>query len=84
MITPIVKRLEKLDLISRKRNMDDERKVNVFLTSKGKKLENRVSELQKQVALRTGLSDDNFYKLRDTLHNLVDTLSIDKLNSAVE
>jgi DNA-binding MarR family transcriptional regulator len=26
MITPIVKRLEKLDLISRKRNMDDERK----------------------------------------------------------
>ena len=84
MITPIVKRLEKLDLISRKRNMDDERKVNVFLTSKGKKLENEVSELQKQVALRTGLSDDNFYKLRDTLHNLVDTLSIDKLNSAVE
>lgn len=84
MITPLVKRLEKIELISRKRNSEDERKVNVFLTTKGKKLENSVSELQKQVASRTGLSDSNFYKLRDTLHNLVDTLSMDQSSSVVE
>ena len=84
MITPLVKRLEKIELIFRKRNSEDERKVNVFLTIKGKKLENSVSELQKQVASRTGLSDDNFYKLRDTLHNLIDTLSMDQSSSIIE
>ncbi|MAS82109.1 MAG: MarR family transcriptional regulator [Legionellales bacterium] len=84
MITPLVKRLEKIELIFRKRNSEDERKVNVFLTTKGKKLENSVSELQKQVASRTDLSDSNFYKLRDTLHNLVDTLSMDQSSSVVD
>ncbi len=37
-ITPLIKRLEKLELVSRHRNQEDERKVHVYLTEKGKKM----------------------------------------------
>lgn len=36
--TPLVQRLEKLNLVIRKRSVDDERKVQIFLTKKGKAL----------------------------------------------
>lgn len=36
--TPLVQRLEKLDLVVRRRSTEDERKVQVFLTAKGRKL----------------------------------------------
>ena len=36
--TPLIQRLEKLDLVVRKRSTEDERKVQVFLTAKGRKL----------------------------------------------
>ncbi len=35
--TPLVQRLEKLDLIKRKRSKQDERRVHIFLTDKGKR-----------------------------------------------
>lgn len=35
--TPLIQRLEKLGLVMRQRNPEDERKVQVFLTPKGKK-----------------------------------------------
>ena len=38
MITPLVKRLEAAGFVDRKRNAADERKVEVFLTAKGKAL----------------------------------------------
>jgi MarR family transcriptional regulator, organic hydroperoxide resistance regulator len=74
-ITPLLKRLEKIEFISRKRNVEDERVVNVSLTVKGRDLEHEVAELQKEVACQTKLSEPDFFKLRDTLHDLVDTIN---------
>ncbi len=36
--TPLIQRLEKLGLVIRRRSTEDERKVQVFLTAKGRKL----------------------------------------------
>ena len=36
--TPLIQRLEKLGLVIRRRSIEDERKVQVFLTDKGKQL----------------------------------------------
>lgn len=36
--TPLVQRLEKLELVDRKRDTKDERRVHIFLTKKGKAL----------------------------------------------
>ncbi len=78
-ITPLLKRLEKVGLLTRKRNAEDERIVNIFLTEKGKDLEHEVAAMQKKVACQTGLKDKEFFELRDTLHRLVDTMSNDNV-----
>jgi len=74
MITPLLKRLEKMDLVSRARNQQDERIVEITLTKKGRELEHAVAKIQKEVACETELSDTEFYKLRDTLYKLEETM----------
>ena len=73
-ITPILKRLENNQFVSRMRSAEDERVVIISLTKTGKALEPIVAEIQNQVACSTGLSEPDFIKLRDSLHELVDTM----------
>ena len=73
-LTPMLKKLEVAGLLSRTRNKQDERVVIVMLTVKGNKLQHEIASIQKGVACQTGLSDDNFVILRDSLHQLVQTL----------
>ncbi len=74
MITPLVKRLEKIGIVSRVRKKEDERIVEVLLTDKGRELEHAVAKMQSKVACETELSDPEFYKLRDTLYKLEETM----------
>lgn len=48
-ITPIIKRLEKKELIRRLRTEDDERRVKVMLTTKGIKLKEEFSKISEEV-----------------------------------
>ncbi len=73
-MTPLIKRLENAGFVSRKRSEVDERVVNIFLTEQGSELEHEVAKLQEKVACETELSESNFIELRDTLHELVDTM----------
>lgn len=73
-LTPMLKKLEVAGLVSRTRNKQDERIVIVMLTGKGNKLQDEIANIQKTVACQTGLSDDNFVILKDSLHQLVQTL----------
>lgn len=73
-LTPMLKKLEVAGLVSRTRNKQDERIVIVMLTDKGNKLQHEIASIQKGVACQTGLSDDNFVILKDSLHQLVQTL----------
>lgn len=73
-LTPMLKKLEVAGLLSRTRNKRDERIVIVMLTDEGNKLQHEIASIQKSVACQTGLSDDNFVILKDSLHQLVQTL----------
>lgn len=48
-ISPIIKRLEKKELIRRLRTEDDERRVKVMLTTKGIKLKEEISKISEEV-----------------------------------
>ena len=74
-LTPLLKRMEAAGLLTRQRNLKDERVVNVFLTKKGKQLEHKVADIQKHVAHQAGLSVTAFKELKGTLHNLTESLS---------
>jgi DNA-binding MarR family transcriptional regulator len=55
-ITPLVKRLEVAALVTRARNAEDERKVQVFLTAKGKGLRAETTCLTDALLRNSGMS----------------------------
>lgn len=69
-LTPLLKRLEKLDFISKKRALDDERRVIVTLTSAGKKLRDQALQVPIQVSCNTGCSLPEMQSLHHQLIKL--------------
>ncbi|MFQ3368667.1 MAG: DNA-binding MarR family transcriptional regulator [Methylophilaceae bacterium] len=74
-ITPIVQKLEKMNLVNRVRNEVDERVVTVLLTKDGIDLEAQVADIQNKVACKTHLKTKEFNELKGTLNKLADTMS---------
>ena len=74
-ITPIVQKLEKMNLVKRQRSDKDERGVVVSLTKNGIDLETQVADIQNKVACRTHLNPKDFKELKNTLNQLADTMA---------
>ncbi len=74
-LTPLLKRLENADLISRVRSQQDERELIIGLTTAGKRLRHKIAGLQKEVACETGLKIKEFEELKKTLNRLTETIS---------
>ena len=74
-ITPIVQKLEKMNLVKRQRSSTDERVVVVSLTKNGIDLETQVADIQNKVACRTHLNPRDFKELKNTLNQLADTMA---------
>ena len=69
-LTPLLKRLEARGLIERRRSSDDERVVEVFLTTEGKRLRRRAVDIPREMWCKTKLSLGELAKLRAQLHEL--------------
>ena len=74
-ITPIVQKLEKMNLVKRQRSDKDERIVLVSLTKNGIDLETQVADIQNKVACKTLLNPKDFKELKNTLNQLADTMA---------
>ncbi len=65
-LTPMLKRLEALEYIARRRDRTDERQVRIKLTPKGRKLQAKASEIICCVRSATGLEEKKMAQmLRD-------------------
>ena len=77
-LSPLIKRMEKMDLLQRKRSNKDERSVFIQLTEKGKKLKNTAIPIPEKL-LNTLLTEDvtltEIMLLKDTLNKWSDILS---------
>ncbi len=71
-LTPILKKLEALGLLVRRRDVKDERQVIVTLTDAGRAL--REKGLQRTLVQATGLGKQEFATARNTMHELRDNL----------
>ena len=74
-ITPIVQKLEKMNLVKRQRSHKDERVVVVSLTKNGIDLETQVADIQNKVACKTHLKTKDFNELKATLNQLAQTMT---------
>lgn len=69
-ITPLVKRLEAAGLVTRTRDPNDERRVMVDLTSRGRGLETEVRGVTQKIKSACQLTDGGVAELRRTLDAL--------------
>ena len=74
-LTPLLKRLETAGLITRIRTISDERSVEINLTADGTALKEKAYAVPGELLCSSGLSIDEFIKLRGELKLLLDKLS---------
>ena len=76
--TPLLKRLEVLGIITRKRSADDERKVLITLTDKGRSMEQVAAGIPLKLGaalLPEGMNETDLTDLRERLHTIINYLS---------
>lgn len=73
-ISPVLKRLLKLDLIEKNRDSKDERIVKVNLTKKAIMIEEKFIQIQKMVMTKSDLDDNRYTNLKAALSNLSNKL----------
>ncbi len=73
-LSPLLKRLESMGLVERRRAATDERRVDVALTDVGRDLRSKAQSIPDCVARATQLSEPEIIALRDDLVTLTATL----------
>src|SRR5215470_13388197 len=74
-LTPVLKRMQAADLLTRRRDPDDERRVIVELTKRGQALRHRVALIPLELGRSLKLSEPEFRQLRELLAKIVDSVS---------
>jgi len=69
-LTPLLKRLERLEFLTRNRDPEDERQVRIRLTEKGAALRETARDFPSCVDGATGLQGDALRKLRDDIRSV--------------
>jgi MarR family transcriptional regulator, organic hydroperoxide resistance regulator len=80
-ITPLLKRMEQQGIIQRSRSSDDERKVIVQLTEKGKQLQEHAALIPEKLAgrlLQSNFNVDDLFRLKDDLNAIIRLLTKDR------
>jgi len=74
-LSPLLKRLEKQGLVTRVRNSEDERSVEIKLTKLGCELKTQAQNIPAEMFSVTGMSIDELKGLNKQLDNLLITMS---------
>lgn len=67
-LSPLLRRLEKAELVERRRESADERRVSIHLTPTGRHLEARAADVQAEIIGAINLTDREAQTLRELAH----------------
>lgn len=73
-LTPLLKKLEAKGLIVRRRSTEDERRVEVSLTERGRAMEDEAASVPHEMAKCISLPQEDAAELYRILHEMLDTL----------
>jgi MarR family transcriptional regulator, organic hydroperoxide resistance regulator len=73
-LTPLLKKIENMGLVTRIRDKEDERNVYVKLTDDGIKMKDKAVEIPFKLFCSTGISAEEAVLLKDKLRGMLDTL----------
>lgn len=74
-LTPLLKRLEQKDLLSRKRDPADERCVIIAITSQGEVLKQKAEDIPEKMGKCFSLQHSEYLQLREQLEGLLNNLA---------
>ena len=83
-LTPLIKRLETMKLVTRQRGKDDEREVRVWLSAKGNELKTGALDARRFVACRLDMTEAEILALRSDLMALIGRLGAECETEAAE
>ncbi|WP_116790339.1 MarR family winged helix-turn-helix transcriptional regulator [Flavobacterium psychrotrophum] len=75
-LTPLLKRMQDMELINRTRSDKDERNVMISLTEKGKNLKTDAHLVQNTLIDNIGISEDEAQQLHGLLNKLLQSINI--------
>ena len=78
-MTPMVKRMETLGLVSRSRHASDERQVWVRLTERGLNLRTDVLAIRRDWVARLDLPDEELAEIRDAVRHFSERIALAKI-----
>jgi DNA-binding MarR family transcriptional regulator len=70
-ITPLLKRMEKREIVQRKRSTEDERKVLIHLSSKGKQLQEQAAEIPAKMAENLNVEPEELACMKDQIMDMI-------------
>lgn len=73
-LTPLLKKIESMGLITRYRDVNDDRVVIVELTEKGKSLRDHVTEVPREITCKVNMPIENLIELKKHLDELLKSL----------
>jgi DNA-binding MarR family transcriptional regulator len=73
-LSPLLKRLESIGYVTRERSTDDERRVEIALTTAGTRLQAKASCIPERLTALSQMSPEQLVSLRDTVLRLTDTV----------
>lgn len=73
-LTPLLKRMERAGLVSRRRDTEDERRVLIELTEGGRALKQQAEDVSDDILCQLSMSRDEAKQLRSRIMRLVDNL----------
>lgn len=76
-LTPLLKRMEKLGLLTRERSQGDERHVIIGLTNKGKEMREKALSIPLRIANQVNISEAEFASLMASLRKLMKKIDMD-------
>ncbi len=69
-LTPLLKRLQAMELVTRERDSEDERQVRIRLTDKGRALEGPACAVPAALTAASGIGPEDYAKIRAGLETL--------------
>lgn len=73
-LTPLLKKIESMGLITRYRDVNDDRVVIVELTEKGRILKDEITEVPNEMICKIKMSKEELINLKTSLDNLLTSL----------
>ncbi|MCL1664688.1 MarR family transcriptional regulator [Elizabethkingia ursingii] len=74
-LTPLLKRLEQKNLVTRSRSKEDERIVKIKLTSEGENLQKKAADIPKQLFEDMKVPEEELKQLKTTIEKILTTLN---------